>query len=719
MNLWTWIAGNSTATKVQDGVSILNTPYMRPIPGGEYGTMYYGSNTTGPPARQFAAGCVMTERNSLVLFGGAFKWDGDLHFTNGTYEFYNDLWEFSLDTNEWTWIAGSSLANQSDSVNDPPQFPDARYGSWLACYDTPTASSVYMHGGWLANSDTPNSITTTNDLWKYSFDASNWTRLSDFNDAPFASDYETLVAPYLRYLSSSAVLEPNSKVLLYGGIVDTTYYSSMPSLCSMGDLWMFLLENETWVSLSGNAYGNPNPDFGWEYIGVYGQPGVFNSSNIPGSRGGAHIAVSGDSVFLYGGLLGYTSSAVTRSDFLGDIWEFSMSKYQWRWVSGSSTEQLTGIAPVNDSIVNFLARGHSSGWINEKTGMHYFFGGYVLYDPTYYSAVEGYTPEVLNDFWKFQYPLNCTLGSYFNTTTSSCVACRAGRFSSSYNASQCILCDSGYYSDCDGLSECKSCPAGKSSTLIGATACKSCSPGKFSPTSGYSCLSCAPGMFSNSSGLTTCDTCGKNSFAATNASLCIKCIDGSSTISTYASSIYDCVCGLDFYGKPFKGDSCKKCRAIEGLNCPVNSSIPKISVGYFRDPSDVSNAYACTPAAACTFTNDSDENTTCSTGYSGFLCGQCVSGYYRQGLQCTVCPGNASKIFTVLAVIFVGAVILYYFTKASVRIAVEYKVMLFWAQIISTYSNVSTTWPANVSGFLQFSNIVNFNFVELVSPGEN
>jgi len=102
--LWTWVSGGSTGD--QNGI---------------YGTRGIPSSANFPGSRQSASGC-KDEFNNLWLFGGsgfpASGSSGDL----------NDLWFYNIQSDQWTWVKGSSNKNPAgvygtknvpDSLNTP------------------------------------------------------------------------------------------------------------------------------------------------------------------------------------------------------------------------------------------------------------------------------------------------------------------------------------------------------------------------------------------------------------------------------------------------------------------------------------------------------------------------------------------------------------------------------------------------------------------------
>jgi hypothetical protein len=94
-----------------------------------------------------------TADNKFWIFGGQ-------EFTNNCYA---DLWRYDPETNEWTWMSGSSVANftgsygnvcKPDSLNEPPARMENRFYSTDSCFNfwmfggTNTALNEYYNDVW-------------------------------------------------------------------------------------------------------------------------------------------------------------------------------------------------------------------------------------------------------------------------------------------------------------------------------------------------------------------------------------------------------------------------------------------------------------------------------------------------------------------------------------------------------------------------------------------
>jgi N-acetylneuraminic acid mutarotase len=89
-NEWAWISGTTAPEELETG------------PSGVYGTLQTASPKSVPGARTWADAWTDGAGN-LWLFGG------QGYDSVGSYVLLNDLWEFNPSSNDWTWMAGSSV----------------------------------------------------------------------------------------------------------------------------------------------------------------------------------------------------------------------------------------------------------------------------------------------------------------------------------------------------------------------------------------------------------------------------------------------------------------------------------------------------------------------------------------------------------------------------------------------------------------------------------
>ncbi len=137
-NNWTWVSGVTTANVA-----------------GTYGTKCITAAANMPGAR-IENRATWVVNGNLWMFGGA--------RTGSVSPSWNDLWEYCVETNKWTWISGDNIADQPSNwgtINVPNinNKPGARGGS-MAWKDN--NGHLYLYGGFNGSS--------YNDLWRFTID---------------------------------------------------------------------------------------------------------------------------------------------------------------------------------------------------------------------------------------------------------------------------------------------------------------------------------------------------------------------------------------------------------------------------------------------------------------------------------------------------------------------------------------------------------------------
>jgi len=128
-----------------------------------------------------------------------------------------------------------------------------------------------------------------------------------------------------------------------------------------------------------------------DQFGSYGTKNVFYFNNIPGGRYGASGWAKDDSFYLFSGY-GYDVNGDIGD--LNDLWEYSLIRKKWRWLTGTNIENQPGIYG-NKYQFHFNntpgARTYSITWRIENS--FFLFGG------------DGYDSlgdhGKLNDFWEY------------------------------------------------------------------------------------------------------------------------------------------------------------------------------------------------------------------------------------------------------------------------------------------------------------------------------
>jgi hypothetical protein len=340
---WTWMSGADT--------------YGQP---GIYGTQGVATATNVPGGRK--QGITWTDvSGNLWLFGG------DGYDSTGAGGNLNDLWEYSPATKMWTWISGSQTVNATgvygtQGIPSATNVPGARYDAvgW-----TDANGSLWLFGGWASD--------TFADMWKFDPAGHMWTWVAGSQNATVAGVYGTQGVPSTSNTPGSrygAVGWTDAKGDLWlfggGGFLDQLYPAEM------NDLWEYIPDTGTWTWVSGSQTGSS---------GVYGTQGVSSADNIPPHRISATAWTDANgNLWLFGGA--DPSGNDGYGGYYNDLWEFSPATGLWTWVSGSSSEDSSGVygiqgVPAPSNIPG--ARTDAVGWVDGQNNL-WLFGGADTWD---------------------------------------------------------------------------------------------------------------------------------------------------------------------------------------------------------------------------------------------------------------------------------------------------------------------------------------------------
>jgi PKD repeat protein len=148
-NMWTWMKGDPFAS---------NPPV--------YGTQGIPDPLNTPGARNSYSRWA-DKFGNLWLFGG-------IYYASGT---FNDVWKYTIATNEWTWMKGPSVVDDmgnygslciEDSLSNPSAHLENR-----SCW-TDSCGNFWTFGGVTSTGSYPGK----NDLWKFNPVTNNWTWVS-------------------------------------------------------------------------------------------------------------------------------------------------------------------------------------------------------------------------------------------------------------------------------------------------------------------------------------------------------------------------------------------------------------------------------------------------------------------------------------------------------------------------------------------------------------
>src|ERR1035437_113432 len=250
---WTWMGGSN----------VVNQP-------GTYGTQGTAAPGNIPGARGNAVSWTDAVGN-FWLFGG--NGSDSIGAAGGL----NDLWKYSANAGEWTWMGGANVVNQPGTYGTQGtaasgNVPGARC---FAVSWTDAAGNFWLFGGDGFSTGTSGAL---NDLWKYS--AGEWTWMGGANvvNQPGTDGTQGTAAPgNIPGARGNAVswTDAVGNFWLFGG----NGSDSIGAAGGLNDLWKYTANEGEWTWMGGLNVVNET----W----TYGTQGTAAPGNIPGARGDA------------------------------------------------------------------------------------------------------------------------------------------------------------------------------------------------------------------------------------------------------------------------------------------------------------------------------------------------------------------------------------------------------------------------------------------------
>ncbi|MGA2428263.1 MAG: kelch repeat-containing protein [Candidatus Acidiferrum sp.] len=255
---WVFVSGGNTFKANQNG---------------NYGAQGTAASTNIPGGRQEAVGWADASGN-LWLFGG--EGEDATGTANGI---LNDLWMYNIASTQWTFVAGSTAANQTGAYPAEPVVGAAN--------TTGAAGTCGLAVGDSALTCSPISLTG-------SFPGSRW--------------------------GASGWIDASGNLWLFGGWgLDSTGTNGNGAL---NDLWVYTPNSTagqlgTWAWVKGSNTGSQNGNYGPETI-----PYLTYYLWSPGGRSSAtHWVDHNQQFWLFGGE-GYDSTSTTGDGYLNDMWRY-------------------------------------------------------------------------------------------------------------------------------------------------------------------------------------------------------------------------------------------------------------------------------------------------------------------------------------------------------------------------------------------------------------
>ena len=277
---WTWVSGKNKANEK-----------------GEYGDRTRGSGSNIPGSRAMSTGWKDAGGN-LWLFGGRG------YSSRSEISDLNDVWKYSPNNNQWTWMKGSRTNNADEQFGQKGVFaegntPNGRRGSsaW-----TDNDGNFWMFGGASRSG-------LFGDLWKYDTHGNRWAWISGSKNADHDPVFKGKgvpdrdANPGSRILASGWV-DAAGNLWLFGG----EGYGGRAGTKPVNNLWKYNVATGEWTFVKGEISISPDA--------VYGSRGEPANENNPG--GTANFARWKDengNFWMFGGL--------SSSGLLNQTWKFS------------------------------------------------------------------------------------------------------------------------------------------------------------------------------------------------------------------------------------------------------------------------------------------------------------------------------------------------------------------------------------------------------------
>ena len=340
-NEWTWM----------HGANFIDDP-------GIYGTKGVSAAGNTPGARH-GSGAAFDNIGNLWLFGG---YGNDATSSQGN---LNDLWKYSISTNQWVWMSGTNLINQYGNygtltVASPTNNPGGR--EFPACWFD-NNNNIWLYGGGGFSAAPPQGH--LGDLWKYSVTGNTWTWMKGFNVVNQQGSYGTQNIPSATNVPGTRFAAANWKDLagnlwLFGG----TGYATSAIPGRLNDLFMYNISTNEWSWEHGLPMTNSNGNYGVQTV-----PAPFN---MPGARYyNTWWHQTNGNFWLFGGL-GFAAVGGAPNN-MNDLWKFApacaavnISSSSAMNICNGNTTTLTAV-PSSSGTISWFATSTSTTALSTGT----------------------------------------------------------------------------------------------------------------------------------------------------------------------------------------------------------------------------------------------------------------------------------------------------------------------------------------------------------------
>lgn len=279
--------------------------------------------------------------------------------------------------------------------------------------------------------------------------------------------------------------------------------------------------------------------------------------------------------------------------------------------------------------------------------------GYYLSDQDYSSCL-ACPPGTFSNVTGARFPLSCKRcppgTSTPDSASTSCAPCPNGTFAdplASYGTYACTGCPKGSYQDASlgpasDASVCVACPAGKISTTLSSPQCTACAAGTYyDRLGGTACTLCSRGTYSNATAAvssSTCQTCEIGKYSqlrgANTSDVCSSCPAGRYFVAADAACP---VCPAGTFSSQERSLACTNCSAGTYADEAGSTACTACPAGTFSSLQGASSSATCTRCATGSVASAAG-STACSV---------CPAGTYsdEERSLCVACaPGTASQV---------------------------------------------------------------------------
>ena len=361
-------------------------------PSGVYGAPGVMSPTIDPGGRH-GSGRWIDSNGDLWMFGG------EGYSSSPSVTWLNDMWKYSVSQNQWTFMGGSTGANQLSvygiqGVASASNQPGAR--EFPVCWTDNTGKFWMLGGfGFTANAAQP-SAQRLGDLWRYDPATGLWTWMGGFNTSMQNGVYGTLGVPAASNRpgcrnGSATWVDAAGDLWLFGG-------RGLPASGVEGflnDLWKYNIASGMWTWMGGTQLQGQ--------AGVFGTQGVPSTSNLPGGKEfpASWLDALGK-VYIFGG---------RGAGYFNDLWKYDPTAGTWTWLKGANTANQwstygTQGVPASSNVPG--GRFCQAYW-TDKFGQFWMFGG------------QGWATSSLNDLndlWRYDVCTNNWIWMKGSTTVN-------------------------------------------------------------------------------------------------------------------------------------------------------------------------------------------------------------------------------------------------------------------------------------------------------------